>query len=149
MNELDTNFTEKFKDVVEIIKQQINSTQVQIMSDANKRLINLYFYIGKIINENSSWGNKFVESLSKTMKIEFPNIKGFSARNLNSMKKFYLETTDNEILQTASAKIPWSHNMLIIDKIADPIQRLWYMEKCLENGWSYNVLAFQIDTRII
>jgi predicted nuclease of restriction endonuclease-like (RecB) superfamily len=149
MNEVEVNFTTEFKNVVENIKQQINVTQVQIMSDANKRLINLYFYIGKIINENSSWGSKFIESLSKTMKIEFPNIKGFSIRNLKSMKKFYTEIIDDEKVQMASAQIPWSHNMLIIDKITDSNQRLWYMEKCVENGWSYNVLAIQIDTRII
>ena len=50
------------------------------------------------------------------------------------MKKFYIETIDDKKVQMASAQIPWSHNMLIIDKITDPIQRLWYMEKCLENG---------------
>jgi len=56
---------------------------------------------------------------------------------------------NDEKVQMASAQIPWSHNMIIIDKITDSAQRLWYMEKCLENGWSYNVLAIQIDTRII
>ena len=80
-----------FKLIVENIKSEIYKTQTLIMSDANKRLIDLYYYVGKIVSENSSWGNKFIESLSTTMRIEFPNIKGFSVRNIKNMKKFYLE----------------------------------------------------------
>ncbi len=80
-----------FKEIFENIKNEIYKTQTLIMSDANKRLLELYFYIGKVVNEKSSWGNKFIESLSTEMKIEFPNIKGFSVRNIKNMKKFYLE----------------------------------------------------------
>ena len=71
-----------FKEIIKNIKNEIYKTQTLIMSDANKRLLELYFYIGKVVNENSSWGNKFIESLSTEMKIEFPNIKGFSVRNI-------------------------------------------------------------------
>ncbi len=66
-----------FKEIFENIKNEIYKTQTLIMSDANKRLLELYFYIGKVVNEKSSWGNKFIESLSTEMKIEFPNIKCF------------------------------------------------------------------------
>ena len=108
---------EDFKKVVENIKSEVYKTQTLIMSDANKRLIELYYYVGKIVYENSSWGNKFIESLSTAMKIEFPNIKGFSIRNIKNMKKFYIELSNDPKVQTASAQIPWSHNMLILDKI--------------------------------
>ena len=91
-NMIDKNF----KKVVESIKNEIYKTQTLIMTDANKRLLDLYFYVGKIVNENSSWGNKFIESLSTEMKIEFPNIKGFSVRNIKNMKKFYQELSTNE-----------------------------------------------------
>lgn len=80
-----------FREIVENIKNEIYKTQTLIMSDANKRLIGLYYYVGKMVYENSSWGNKFIENLSTAMKIEFPNIKGFSVRNIKNMKKFYLE----------------------------------------------------------
>ena len=103
-----------FKKIVESIKNEIYKTQTLIMSDANKRLLDLYFYVGKIVNENSSWGNRFIESLSTEMKIEFPNIKGFSVRNIKNMKKFYAEISSNEKVQMASAQIPWSHNNIYL-----------------------------------
>ena len=114
------------------IKSEIYKTQTLIMSDANKRLIDLYYYVGKLVYEKSSWGNKFIEKLSMAMKIEFPNIKGFSVRNIKNMKKFYKELSADEKVQIASAQIPWSHNMLILDKIKDSDERLWYMEKSVE-----------------
>lgn len=137
-----------FKQIVESIKSEIYKTQTLIMSDANKRLIDLYYYVGKLVYEKFSWGNKFIENLSIAMKVEFPNIKVFSVRNIKNMKKFYKELTTDEKVQIASAQIPWSHNMLILDKIKDTDERLWYMEKCVENGWSVDVLAVQIDTKL-
>ena len=50
-------------------------------------------------------GNKFIESLSTEMKIELPNIKGFSVRNIKNMKKFYAEISSNEKVQMASAQL--------------------------------------------
>ena len=64
------------------------------------------------------------------------------------MKKFYLELSANEKVQMASAQIPWSHNLLILDKVKDTTERLWYMEKCVENGWSVEALEIQIDTNL-
>lgn len=145
----ENNMLEKdFKEIIKNIKNEIYKTQTLIMSDANKRLLDLYFYVGKVVNENSSWGNKFIENLSTEMKIEFPNIKGFSVRNIKNMKKFYSEISSNEKVQMASAQIPWSHNLLILDKIKDMDERLWYMQKCVENGWSVDVLELQIDTNL-
>lgn len=111
-------------------------------------LLKLYYNIGKIINEKSSWGNKFIDELSMELKITFPNIKGFSVRNLKNMKKYYIECLKNEKVQMSSAQIPWSHNMLILDKIRDDNKRIWYMNQTSINGWSYDVLAFQIKSRL-
>ena len=77
-----------FKETIINIKQEIQNAQILIMSDANKRLIQLYFRLGKIIYDNSTWGNKFIENLATELKIDFPNIKGFSTRNLKRMKNF-------------------------------------------------------------
>ncbi len=138
----------EFKNIVEEIKQQINSTQLEIFRNANMNLLKLYYNIGKTINENSSWGNKFIDELAIELKITFPNIKGFSVRNLKSMKKYYIECSKNEKVQMSSAQIPWSHNMLILDKIQDDIKRIWYMKQTAINGWSYDVLAFQIKSEL-
>ena len=137
-----------FKNVIEDIKMQISNTQYEIFKNANMSLLKLYYSIGKVINENSSWGSKFIDELAIELKITFPNIKGFSVRNLKNMKKYYTECTKNEKVQMSSAQIPWSHNMLILDKIKDDVKRIWYMEQTLINGWSYDVLAFQIKSEL-
>ena len=137
-----------FKQIVVEIKKQITATQTEIMKQANKHLLDLYLELGKIISEKSSWGNKFVDSLSTELKLDFPYIKGFSVRNLKNMKRFYEEYKNNEIMQTVSAQIPWSHNTLIIEKIKDNQIRKWYIEQTSLNGWSYDVLSFQIKNDI-
>lgn len=62
------------------------------------------------------------------------------------MKKYYIECQNSQFVQTASAQIPWSHNILILDKIKDEEKRVWYMNQTIKNGWSYDVLAFQIKS---
>ena len=106
----------------------------------------LYYNIGSIINENKSWGNKFIENLAKDIKLEYPNSKGYSVRNLKYMAKFAAEYTDKEFVQTVSAQIPWSHNCLIMDKVKTHEKRKWYIEKTIENGWSHSVLTHQIES---
>ncbi len=135
-----------FKNIISDIKEQISNTQFEIFREANYKLLRLYYNLGKIINENSEWGNKFIDHLAIELKVSFPNIKGFSIRNLKNMKKYYLECSSDEFVQTASAQIPWSHNILILEKIKENRKRIWYMEQTAINGWSYDVLAFQIKS---
>lgn len=135
-----------FKNIISDIKKQISNTQFEIFREANYKLLRLYYNLGKIINENSEWGNKFIDHLAIELKVSFPNIKGFSVRNLKNMKKYYLECSSDEFVQTASAQIPWSHNILILEKIKENKRRIWYMEQTAVNGWSYDVLAFQIKS---
>lgn len=135
-----------FKDIIFDIKNQISNTQVEIFQNANKSLLKLYYNLGKILDENSTWGNKFIDEIAIELKVSFPNIKGFSVRNLKNMRKYYKECSANQFVQTASAQIPWSHNILILDKIKSDEQRIWYMSETLKNGWSYDVLAFQIKS---
>ena len=137
-----------FKEIIAKIKTQIIVTQTEIMKQANKQLLDLYFDLGKIISEKSNWGNKFVDNLSTELRLNFPNIRGFSVRNLKNMKKFYEEYKDNKIMQMMSAQIPWSHNIIIIDKIKDKQSRKWYIEQTIKNSWSYDILSFQIKNAI-
>lgn len=137
-----------FKDTIINIKNEIISTQTQILSDTNIRLINLYFKLGKIINDNSKWGDKFIETLEKELRLDFPNIKGFSARNLRRMKKFYLEYKNEEILPPAVAKLPWTHNIILIEKIKDKNIRFWYANEAANGNWSKVVLDHQIDMNL-
>lgn len=137
-----------FKNLILQAKQDILATRYNVMQHANSELIMLYFRLGKIVSENASYGNKFIKNFSTSLRIEFPNTDGFSKRNLSRMKKFYEEYKDLSILPTALAKLPWSHNMLLLDKVKDLEIRKWYAEKCFENGWSHTVLEHQIDSGV-
>lgn len=123
-----------FKEITENIKSMVSKTQLEIMMDANVKLVNLYYNNGKTISDNYEWGNKFVNNLATELKLAFPNLKGFSVRNLNYMKAFYEEyKNDEEILQLV-AKLPWAHNITLMQKIKDKKIRNWYIQKCLEDG---------------
>lgn len=135
-----------FQEITSSIKNAITNTQLEIMTDANKKLVNLYFNIGKTLEENSSWGNKFIDNVAMELKMSFPNLKGFSVRNLKYMKSFYNEYKGDEEFVQLVAQLPWKHNITLMQKVKDKEIRKWYMGKCLEEGWSDNVLVYQIDT---
>lgn len=135
-----------FQEITNNIKNMVTSTQLEIMIDANTRLVNLYYNIGKTISDNYEWGNKFVDNLAMDLKLSFPNLKGFSSRNLNYMKAFYEEYKDDEEFLHLGAKLPWKHNIALIEKVKDRNIRKWYMQKCFEEGWSKSILIYQIDT---
>jgi len=144
MIQMDTSFQE----IIKNIKSAISKTQLEIMIGANKKLVNLYYNIGKILEENISWGNKFIDHVAMELKMSFPNLQGFSIRNLKYMKVFYNEYKDNEEFVQPVAQLPWKHNITLMQKVKDKKLRKWYMEKCLEDTWSDSVLAYQIDTNL-
>ena len=137
-----------FQEITSSIKNAITNTQLEIMTDANKKLVNLYFNISKTLEENSSWGNKFIDNVAMELKMSFPNLKGFSVRNLKYMKSFYNEYKDDEEFVQLVAQLPWKHNITLMQKVKDKEIRKWYMSKCLEEGWSDNILVYQIDTNL-
>ena len=138
----------QYKKIFENIKKEVLKSQYKAMQIVNTEMIYMYWNIGRIISENISWGNKFVDNLSIDLKREFPNIQGFSVRNLRNMRKFYEEYHEIEILQTLSAKLTWSHNVLLINKIKDREIRKWYMKETVKNGWSHDMLADQIKYKL-
>lgn len=144
-NEIDIS---RYKEIFENIKQEVLKSQYKAMQVVNTEMIYMYWNIGKIISANIKWGNKFVDSLSIDLKNEFPTIQGFSVRNLRNMRKFYEEYPSIEILQTMSAKLTWSHNILLINKIKDMEIRKWYIKRTIKNGWSHDILADQIKYKL-
>lgn len=136
-----------FKKVIKEIKDDIRKTQIKAMQEVNKELIMLYFRIGKHLNDNFEYGNKFIDKLSCELKIDFPNFKGYSSRNLKYMKTFYLEYKNDKLVQQLVAQVPWGHNLLLMQKIKDKNMRLIYIKATIENGWSRSVLNFQIETK--
>ncbi|MGB6299669.1 MAG: PDDEXK nuclease domain-containing protein [Rivularia sp. (in: cyanobacteria)] len=109
----------------------------------------LYWQIGRKIltqQQQKGWGAKVVNKLAKDLKNAFPDMKGFSERNLKYMKTFAETYPDEQIVQQLVAQIPWGHNLRILDTIKDTSVRLWYVQKTIENGWSRNVLVHQIES---
>lgn len=138
----------QYFEVVKEIKEKIANARYYATLKVNSEMIILYYNIGKIINNHMVWGNKFVENLSKDIRQAYPNIGGFSARNLNYMLKFYNEFQDYDFLQQAVAKIPWGHITVLLTKVFDYEEKCFYVNHCIENGWSRNVLVHQIETKL-
>ena len=143
---IEDKLNKKFIIIVNEIKNEIKTTQIKVAVEANKNLIKLYFKIGKILNDNYKYGNKFIDDVSRELKIEFPNIEGFSVRNLKYMKKFYLEYKDDELVQRTVAQLPWRHNIVLMSKIKDNKIRKLYAEATIKNGWSKDMLVIQIES---
>ncbi len=133
------------------IKNEIVESQSRAIVSVNRELIHLYWKIGNRIIENqeqSGWGSKIVPQLSKDLKAEFPDLKGFSERNLKYMRKFAEEYSDVEFVQQVVAQISWSHNLVLLDRVKEKEVRMWYIKKCVENKWSRNVLIHQIESNL-
>jgi predicted nuclease of restriction endonuclease-like (RecB) superfamily len=123
---------------------------MRAMVAVNRELVEVYREIGRTIykqQNNSEWGDSIIELLSKDLQNRFPGMKGFSSRNLWIMKDFYASYHDNEKLQTLSAEISWSHNVAILSKCEDVLEKEFYMKTAKKNSWSYRVLLNQIDNQ--
>ena len=96
----------EYLDLVQSIKQEIQSAQYRAALNVNRELICLYYDIGSAINEHKTWGNKFIENLATDIRLAFPEAKGYSVRNLKYMAKFALRFPNFEIVQAALAQIP-------------------------------------------
>jgi len=145
MKEIKSNdYRSFFKD----IKEKIQQSRYRAMKEVNRELIVLYWDIGKSIvekQEELSWGKSVVETLSKDLQDEFPGIHGFSSRNLWLMRSFYLEYKDDTKLQPLVAEISWTHNLILMEKCKDELQREFYIRMTKKYGWSKSVLIHQIE----
>ena len=137
---------------IDRIKTIIHSTRTKIVLSANSELLNLYWKIGKeIVNKQkkSNWGSKIIEKMSIDLKHEFPEIKGFSRRNIYAIRQWYLLYSQRfEFVPQVVAQIPWGQNRLIISKTKDIDEALFYAKETLENSWSRDLLEIQIANRL-
>ena len=138
--------TPEYISIVENIKHEITAAQYRAAVHVNADLLLLYHSIGCIINDHKSWGNKFIDNLATDIKMSFPESKGYSVRNLKYMAKFAEAYPDREFVQQVVAQIPWGHNIILMDKVSNPDERVWYIQKAIENSWSRNVLVHQIES---
>ena len=102
----------EYLDLVQSIKQEIQSAQYRAALNVNRELICLYYDIGSAINEHKTWGNKFIENLATDIRLAFPEAKGYSVRNLKYMAKFATSVFRTlKFVQAALAQITWYHHM--------------------------------------
>lgn len=140
-----------YDDILKNIITDIKFAKVQTVKAVNKNLILLYWNIGKRISDEQiiqNYGKSVVEKLSKDLRQEFPNAKGFSSRNLWDMKRFYEFYNGNIILRQLVAELPWGHNLVILNKIKDIKETEFYLKKSIQFGWSRSVLVHQIENKL-
>jgi predicted nuclease of restriction endonuclease-like (RecB) superfamily len=132
------------------VKQRIRSAQYEALKAVNKELIALYWDIGAMIvsrQQGASWGKSVVEQLAKDLQAEFPGIGGFSGANLWRMRLFYETYTINQKLAPLVREIGWTHNLVILEKCKDDLEREFYIRMTRKFGWTKNVLIHQIENQ--
>lgn len=150
MSELLVN-SKSYQTLLADLKQRIRTAQVRAALAVNRELVLLYWGIGKEIlarQDHEGWGTKVIDRLAKDLRSEFPGQQGLSPRNLKYMRALAEAWPDEAIVQQVAAQIPWFHNCILLDKVKDPGERLWYVQQTIQNGWSRNVLVMQIETNL-
>lgn len=185
------NSIKKYHSIVAELKEKIRSARSQAAFTVNKQLLTLYWEIGQTISwqeKFEGWGAKVVETLSKDLSTEFPDLKGLSSRNLRYMRDFAVAYPQFEILQAPLAKSPtapaqppilqpsvakldttsilqaplaklsdiqsilgqisWYHHITLLEKVKSVDERIFYIQKTIENGWSRNVMFHHIGNHL-
>jgi len=182
-----------YKNWISEVKLKVRSSQIKAAMAVNSALIIFYWELGKMLSDKisqSKWGDKILENVSKDLKKEFPEMKGFSVTNLKYSKRFYeyfqlspqvvgelkksnfqidlqfatqLQSVEKEkdifsqqlvdefalaVISNIVSRIPWGHITIIITKIKDIKEALFYIEKTKENNWSRDTLSLQIKSNL-
>lgn len=131
------------------VKARVYAAQQRAAQSLNKELLGLYWHLGREILDRQGregWGAKVVDRLAHDLQAAFPEMKGFSPRNLKYMRRFAEAWPDSGIVQQLLHKVPWFHLCTILDKVTGAAERDWYVRASLAHGWSRNVLVMQIET---
>ena len=134
------------------LKIKIHNSQQRATLAVNKELVLLYWQIGNEIltrQEKQGWGAKVIEQLAYDLRTAFPEMRGFSRTNLLYMRSFAEGWPDEQIVQQAVGQLPWGHNLVLLDKLKNSEDRVWYAKKTIQNNWSRNVLVMQIESKLI
>ncbi len=140
-----------YHNFLEDLKNKVALSRHQAVLSVNRELILLYHLIGAKIIENQQsygWGAKIIDQLSWDLKNAFPDMKGFSPRNLKYMRKFAEEYPDSQFVQQVAAQIPWFHIVTVMDKVSNRQDRIFYMKNVIENNWSRSTMINQIENKL-
>lgn len=151
--------TSEYKNWIVDLKLRIRQSQIKAAVKVNTELLRLYWQMGIEIVEkqkNAHWGDGFLKQLSNDLMSDFPDMKGFSYRNLRAIKQWFLFYNESftkwqqvaAILENTFFSIPWGHHILIMQRCKNIDTALFYIQQTLENNWSRNVLDWQIDSNL-
>jgi predicted nuclease of restriction endonuclease-like (RecB) superfamily len=149
--DISIELTSSYAALLDDIKAHIRHSQVKAALAVNTQLVELYWHIGHQIllrQQQEGWGANVINRLAADLHHAFPDMRGFSPRNLGYMKSFAAAYPDPVFLQQPAAKIPWFHHCLLLDRVKDPVTRDWYMHKTTEQGWSRTILEMQIESNL-
>jgi predicted nuclease of restriction endonuclease-like (RecB) superfamily len=143
-----SDLVEGYGSFLQKLKHRVRTAQLSAALAANSELVLLYWDIGRGIlgrQEKDGWGAKVIDRLARDLKAEFPRMRGFSPRNLKYMRAFAAAWPDRAFVQALLAQMTWYHNLALLERLDNPELRTWYAQKTIENGWSRNILAIQIE----
>ncbi len=165
MNNIPTNYQE----IIANLKDRIRLARLKAATLVNTELLQVYWEIGSTIlkqQKEEGWGTRVIDRLAADLKSEFPDFKGLSVRNLKYMRAFaeawpnfgirqqaaaQIEGFNNQsdiIVQQLAAQMLWGHHQVLLDKVKNPEQRIFYLQKAIENGWSRDIMVHQIETKL-
>lgn len=130
------------------LKGRIHGERLRLVLASNSVMVLLYWDIGQGIlrkQAEQGYGSKVIDRLAADLRQAFPDMKGFSPRNLKYMRAFAATWVDRSVVQQTVAQLSWGQNIVLLEKLEHAQARLWYAAKTLEHGWSRNVLSLQIE----
>jgi len=139
-----------YSNFIRKVKERIYRAQYEALKKVNKELISLYRDIGKMIVDKQNklgWGKSVVENVANDLQKEFPDVRGFSAANLWRMRNYYIVYQADKYLATMSREISWSHNIAILEKCNENLERKLYLMMTKKHGWTYRLLINQIGNQ--
>ncbi len=149
MNQVNPPSPSGYTELLTELKVRIRTAQVRAGLAVNRELVMLYWRIGRDIlvrQRTQGWGAGIIQQLAEDQRREFPELKGFSPRNLKYMRQLAESWPDESIVPQLVAQIPWGHHRLLLDRVKNPQEREWYVRATIEHGWSRAILDYQIDS---
>jgi predicted nuclease of restriction endonuclease-like (RecB) superfamily len=132
------------------VKERVRSAQYEALRSVNRELVALYWDIGRLIvsrQVDASHGAAIAEQLASDLRREFPGLSGFSRRNVFHMREFYLAYCDSPKVQPLVAQIGWTHNLIVLQRSKNPLEREFYLRTTKKFGWTKSVLIHQIENQ--
>ena len=135
--------------IISHIINVIRDSRQNALKKVNEELINMYWLIGEYLSKESdkaSFGDAYIDKISKEIQNAYPGIKGFNRRGLYRMKSFYETYKDDELVTSLLTQISWTNHLLIMSKAKTSEERQFYIQLCIKESYSSRELERQLDS---